>query len=279
MAGANVFYGDRGEAFKSRVADILKLASVPPELHAHFMEKPQLDLLGQALTHPSADIVHNYELLEFLGDATVNTAIVYYMARRFDNIAHTRSVSVAVKVLARLKINMTSKRSLAQLANMLALFPFVSAEAAFKENHATKLAEDTFEAFAGAMTLIADNFVAVGAGYACVYRLVEALFGRIDIDLSYESLFDARTRLKEIGDVHRELGAIVIKTTPSGHGMVARAYLKPHGTEPRVLLGEGEALGKGDAIQTASAQAIHTLRFTYGVYREPAQDYMDLHAQ
>ena len=261
--------------FRQHIEAIFQSANIPSDIASLLLTDACMDMYRQAMVHPSVDARTNYELLEFLGDSVVNNCIVYYMSRRCAKIAAARGTDIAVKVLARLKINLTSKRQLAQLATMLRFLPYIQAEPAFKEANETKLCEDTFEAFFGALALCADGAAGVGAGYACAYAIIKTLFDHLEVDVSYESLFDARTRLKEVFDVHRHMGHVVFKTEMMDGMVVARAFLESPGTE-RVLLGTGTAPAKNDAVAHASEQALHNLKFVYNISRDVPESYRNL---
>ena len=66
------------------------------------------------------------------------------------------------------------------------------------------LLEDVFEVFIGVTEDIIDKRIYPGLDYISFYRILESIFSEIPIDLSYESLFDAKTRLKELFDLYKD---------------------------------------------------------------------------
>lgn len=111
MSGTSIspttILGDRGVRFAEFVRGILNRATLKPQTLQILLTEESLRTYGVAFTHISADPENNYEYLEFLGDSILNTAIVWYMSRRFSDLQGPR----AVKYLARLKINLTSKKT------------------------------------------------------------------------------------------------------------------------------------------------------------------------
>jgi len=64
-------------------------------------------LLDQALTHPSADGRHNYEQIEFLGDAVIRLAAAEFLLQTYPNMpvgefSAIRSILVSDRMLARI---------------------------------------------------------------------------------------------------------------------------------------------------------------------------------
>jgi len=86
-------------------------------------------LYGKAFTHVSIHTENNYEFFEILGDATCNKAIVWYIQERFPVLRNT----AGVKVIARLRINLVSKKKFSVLAEKLGFGDFISCEKEIKE--------------------------------------------------------------------------------------------------------------------------------------------------
>lgn len=272
-----VRHGNRGELFSNKVRDICTMAGLSQRVTAMLVHPSSLEILGQALTHPTADSENNYEVLELLGDASYNTAVVYYTARRFAHIAQ-KSIGTAVKVLARLKINLTSKTTLVEVGRQLGLMLFVSADESVLASSPHKLLEDTTEAFMGAITLLVDNEICIGAGYGAVYRIVHTVFEKMHIDLKYEALFDARTRLKEVLDAHKDLGTVnfVYTNSDSAQEVEATVLLKSPGVEDPICIGVGHGETRSLAMQNASEQALHTLKYAYNAFKPVPSEYISL---
>jgi len=110
---------------------------------------PRLDL---ALTHVSADPIHNYEQLELLGDAVLRLVATECLQDQFPD--------ATVGELSALRSILTSDRTLAQLAETLGLGNYLQlSEAACKDTlgQPARLA-DAFEAVLAALYLETHNF-------------------------------------------------------------------------------------------------------------------------
>ena len=82
-----------------------------------------------------------------------------------------------VKVIARLKINLVSKKSFAEFGNVLGFWKFISADQETRENKMKPTLEDVFEAFVGAMSedLGKDHC----DGYRICYGFIVKIFERV----------------------------------------------------------------------------------------------------
>lgn len=279
-----IYNGIRGDQFKNMLRTILKRGALADGMIDQLLDDEGIKMYSTAFTHPTADTQNNYEYMEFLGDSMVNTAIVWYISRRF---RHLQGVN-GVKVLARLKINLVSKKSFADCAKKLNIWDYISCSDTTRKTIKKKVLEDVFEAFFGATTLLMDSKVCMSSGYAVVYAIIESLFDEMHISLKYEDLFDARTRIKEIFDCNRHLGELVYTTdkemvapVPNSGGITSavfttRVSLVPHGPTPRpVFLGKGTGNTKVDSVQVASEAGIHVLK-TMGIQTIVKPEYLNL---
>lgn len=262
-----IYNGIRGESFKNLLITILKRGKVNDSIIEKILDEEGLKLCDTAFTHPSVDNDINYEYLEFLGDGVINTAIVWYISKRFPQLKGSKGV----KILARLKINLISKKSFSKCAQNLNLWDYISCSETIRNTCKKKVMEDVFEALFGAITYLMDTKIFQSSGYAVVYAIVSNLFDEMNISLKYEDLFDARTRIKELFDFYKDIGELKYETTKDNAVFFTEAYLiKPDGT--KVFLGNGNANTKGDSIHNASHYAINTLK-TMGYDKKINEDY------
>lgn len=266
-----MYKGIRGQSFKNLITTILKRGKVSQQIIDMLLDEEGLKLYEVAFTHPSTDAEENYEYLEFLGDSVVNTAIVWYIARRFKQLQGSKGV----KVMARLKINLISKKSFAECAQRLNIWDYISCSETIRQTNKRKVLEDVFEAFFGVTTFLMDSKVFHCSGYAVVYAIVASLFDEISISLKYEDLFDARTRIKELFDCNKDIGTLEYDTIKDSNNVfTSKAYLVKHDST-RVYLGVGTGNTKVDSIQVASQQAIYSLK-VMGVQLPIKPEYEDL---
>ena len=120
---SNTFYGKRGKEFKTLIQDILRKGNLRAEYIDLITDEEGMRLYSQAFTDSSVDEKNNYEVLEFLGDSTVNNSVVWYLFRRFPQL----NCPEGVKVLARLKINLVSKERYYRFASGLNFWNYISA--------------------------------------------------------------------------------------------------------------------------------------------------------
>jgi dsRNA-specific ribonuclease len=251
-----IYNGIRGDSFKNLLTTILKRGKLSDNVIEKLLDEESMKLYDIAFTHPSVDNEFNYEYLEFLGDGVINTAIVWYLSKRFSNLKGSKGV----KVLARLKINLVSKKSFAKFASDLNLWDYISCSENIRATSKKKVLEDVFEALFGAITYLMDYKIFTASGYAVVYAIVSNLFDEMDISLKYESLFDARTRIKELFDHYKDIGELQYQTVKDNNNIFnTQVFLvKPDGN--KIYLGSGHAPTKNDSIHNSSQQAINMLK-------------------
>lgn len=230
-----------------------------------------MKLFKEAFTHVSTNNRTNYEVYEQLGDITLNKFLVWYFHTRFP-ILHS---TLGVKIVARLRINYGSKQFLADLSEKLGFWEYitVSSQDTIPRSKKMSILEDVFEAFIGVTEFIIDKEIYVGLGYISCYRLLSNIFDKIPIDLSYENLFDAKTRLKEIFDINKDtLGYQKFeydKTTSTVS--IYRVYKN----QDIFIAKETSLINKGDAEQKASLEALKILKIQ-GFDKQMPPEYSNL---
>jgi dsRNA-specific ribonuclease len=166
------------------------------------INRDNMKVYQSVFTHMSVDELQNYEFYEILGDVTLNKAIVWYLKDRFPKLQN----AAGVKIIARLRINLVSKKHFGYLAEKLGFLEFIRADADIKSQKQTSLLEDVFEAFFGATEFLLDTILGNGSGYGICFRIVKAILDQEFISLRYEDLYDPITRLKETFDYYRSNG-------------------------------------------------------------------------
>jgi len=266
-----IFKGCRGDKFKYFILQVLKLSTLKKEYYPLLLDREGMVMYERAFTHKTANKVHNYEYLEFLGDTTLNKGIAWYLSRRFTQL----NCPEGVKVLTRLKINLISKRSFARFAKRLGFWNFISADMDVRNTKMDKTLEDVFESFFGVTELLLDQKIAVGVGYQICYSMIKTLLDRDHISLQYTDLFDAKTRLKEVFDQYRDsIGTLKYNTEKVDriHNVTAVCVNSSQSRSTPFVLGTGSAPLKADASQRAAEQAIATLK-ELGFTRTLPDDY------
>lgn len=249
-----------GMDFREKIREVLEMSGLKKKFIDKITDKEGMALYRRAFTHESVDPVDNYQWLEILGDETLNKCIVWYINDRFPQL-HNKE---GVKVIARLKINLVSKKHFSEIARRLGFLPYIRCD---PQNNNGKpclemdLLEDTLEAFFGATEMLIDKAVSTGAGYGICFHLVKNLLDPRPISLKYEDLYDAVTRLKELSDANKQLGQIhyIATKTPSNEHLV-RVFSNFNKTTNRgQFLADAIASSKYEGQQLAAEKALGML--------------------
>lgn len=187
------------ESFREFICRILGMSRLKKKYVSILTNDENLSVYKSVFTHISIDPDNNYEFYEILGDVTLNKAIVWYLKERFPKLQN----AAGVKIIARLRINMVSKKNFSTLASKLGFGNFIRAEEEFRMQREISLLEDVFEAFFGATEFLLDKILCPGAGYGICYHLIKTILETETISLRYEDLYDPITRLKETFDYYR----------------------------------------------------------------------------
>jgi dsRNA-specific ribonuclease len=250
-----IFEGSRSKDFQDMIMYILKKSNLKKELLEKLVtDKSFFETMSIVFTHPSANKDKNYEYYEILGDATLNKCVVWYISNRFPQL----QCPDGVKIIARLKINLISKKTFSSFGSELGFWSFVTAEEEIRQTKMKKILEDTFEAFFGALEMLLDKIVYPGAGYPICFRIITSLFNKLSISLAYEDLYDPITRLKEIFDFFKDLGSFQF-VNQKIDGIQHVQLLQVKGAD-KIIIGNGSASLLDDAKQKACAKGVEYLR-------------------
>jgi dsRNA-specific ribonuclease len=245
--------------FREKIRQVLELSGLKKRFIDKITDKDGMELYRQAFTHESVDPVNNYQWLEILGDVTLNKCIVWYINSRFPQL-HNKE---GVKVIARLKINLVSKKHFSEIARRLGFLPFIRCDPLNNNGKPcleNDMLEDTLEAFFGATEMLIDNTVSVGAGYGICYHLIKNILDPEPISLRYEDLFDAVTRLKELSDSNKTLGQINYIAVKTENGQLVRVFSNWNkNSQKGIFLAEAIAPSKYEGQQIAATRALELL--------------------
>jgi dsRNA-specific ribonuclease len=236
-------------------AALERIWSHVPGSEAWFVGDRAMDAYVCAMTPGTTDPVSNYECYEILGDAAVNKSVTWYFYDRYPQLRCARGV----RYLARLKINTIGKEQLSRWTCQLGLDAHIRADTSqWTAAHRMGVLEDVFEAFVGVTEMRVDEVAGRrGAGYSAVYSLVARLLDPIPFVLTYEALWDPKTRLKEYFDAR------------PGHRLVYR-HTERDGRFAAEVLVDGRVVScsdyktafhrRIDAEQAAADRALTSLR-------------------
>lgn len=211
----------------------------------------------KAFTHSSYNNMDNYEVYEQLGDITVNKFLVWYFHNKFPMLNN----SFGVKIIARLRIKYGSKQFLSELANSYNFWDHILITETISNGKKMSVLEDVFESFIGVTEYIINRRLYNGLGYICCYNILQSYFDKIPIDISYENLFDAKTRLKELFDWYKEKLGLLSYQYDKESGLnsyIVRIYKSCDSI--KILIAESNSqISKSDAEQKASEIALKFL--------------------
>jgi len=281
-----IYLGERGANFKSLITGLLKKGKLKQSYIDLLTSSKNMERYGDAFTSELVDMKGSYQMYEQAGDVVGNQFIVWYIYRRFPQLCCAQGV----KIVARLRINYGSRASFSGIAEKFGFWPFISATNDLRVRKRKDLLEDVFEAFLGVTGILMDEQVHLGLGYATCYKILAGIFDEFPISLRYEDLYDAKTRLKELFDLHGDkLGPLIYEetkddethmTTSSAFRLEGALYdtradgtvnmNKIRGKYRRVLIGKGSALLKSDAQQGAATEALKNLAEQGYVKHAPA---------
>ena len=290
--------------FKEFLVTLLKRGRVNDEHIDIFLSPENLVKFDLAFIHKTFDPVDNYEMMEFLGDGTVNEFIPYYIKIRFPRI-------VSVKWLTKIKHNMVSKKQLARLAKVQGLEKFIRYGKKMEEEMAKNrdldnnieylsMLEDVMEAFFGCLTLVIENSGRDhGVAVQVSANILKSFFDNEEISIKYTDVFDAVSRLKELYE-SKERGfkwptGEIDESKKRGFkqpiGEQAYEITRPHGDQfkvtvygwplndkkpvlaNRVVLATAFDIEKQNAKQKAAKQALAILDSSHGIRELPSNPY------
>lgn len=259
---------DRGDSFRNFIGSILATGGISKKYINSLLDKKGMVYFNTAFTHYSYDRDNNYEILETLGDSTVNKSVVWYLVRKYPRLFSPE----ATDVLTKLKIYIISDKTLGGLAEELDFWNFLSYDtrnfARPKDDNKIKILEDVFEAFFGSVEILLDQ-VKIGVGYSVCYRILEKILDKKNYGLlRYEDLVDSKTRLKEMFDqeyVKKGLGQIKYlspdmgKVDSLGKKVFTKEIELTSSVGKKTIIGWGEAHESKEAEMIAAQMALDTL--------------------
>ena len=269
-----IYDAPRGTTFKKLITELLEKGNIRPKYIDIMTNEENMRLFSQAFTSPTSHATVNYEIYEQLGDLSANKFIVWYTYKRFPQLKCAKGVKIA----ARIRINYGSKQSFYKIAETYGFWDFISASHDERQHKKKSLMEDSLEAFLGCTESIMDDMYQPGVGYGIVYDILKHIFDKIDISLAYTDLYDAKTRMKELFDAHKQgLGNLHYLDRREGIINTSQVYQIPPGApkdpikryvgneiellppDTWVLIGTGRAAIKPDSQQRAAEEGLKYL--------------------
>lgn len=190
------------------IREVFRKSKIDPKYLEVLTNPEALAIYRVAFTSNTVDSDNNYELYEYMGDVAANAAVVMYFYEAFPQLRCPRSINI----LNRLKIVHVSRESFSKIAEDLGFWPYirydanVAAEKTILKKSREALLEDVFEAFVGATEIILiDAFGMVGVASQIIYNFIKPIFDAKEISFAPEALYDAKTRLKELFEIRKNV--------------------------------------------------------------------------
>lgn len=245
-------------SFVGFISNLISSCGLDSHLTSILVDPLSVQLFQKAFTHVSFDSANHYEVYEQLGDITVNKFLVWYFHHRLSKYGGMFHSTLGVKIVARLRIKYGSKQQLSEIADRLGFWNHIRITETVSVGKRLSILEDVFEAFIGVTEFIVDSRICVGLGYVVCYRILKALFDPMLIDITYEALFDAKTRLKELFDVHRDiLGALQFEYDKVQGESVSQVTIYRVLENKKIQIAKGRsAINRALAEQEASEEAL-----------------------
>jgi len=187
-----MMYKAHGEKFASFIVNLVKRVSFLTDLK---LDQQDMDIFSMAFTHKDVD-TNNYELLETLGDNTMNKCTIWYISDVFPEL----NVPEGINIANRLKIFLIQTESYGRFAKELGFMDHI-----YCSEKTINILEDVFESFFAALKIVVDKKFKKGMGYIACYRFLETILNKESLSLSYDTLVDPITQLKETVDKYKWL--------------------------------------------------------------------------
>lgn len=223
----------RGEDFVQFLRDLLSLTSLSSEEIELLTDEDNIQVYEQAFTSRDADPEKNYEILEWLGDGTLNKVVVWYLIRRFPDLI----CDAGLPVLDPMKFKLWSNETLADIATKLGFEQYIN------RITSQKTIADVFEAFIGATEMLVDENIGNNLGYSICYQLLASLFNQIDLEVQH------LTPRQKVYLIRKQYNLPIIYKYFPGSYERHRLYLKSN----------GKLIGKGSTKEKANIQALQYL--------------------
>lgn len=289
-----VYLGKRDDTFKQMIGSILETGDISEKYVDELLTPEGMSYFSTAFTHETADRENNYQFMETLGDATLNTCTVWYLAQRFPQIR----CKAGSDIFTKLKIKLVQSKSYGKMASELGFWDFISMEKNLNEAASVKdkqsILEDVFESCFAAIQLLLDSKFGIGVGHVVCYKIISKILDKKNIRIDYEQIVDAKTRLKEMFDKsynkqrYGDFYLVVTESSDAHHNVLIyfgpvhliepfkKTKTRPPPNHPDIkIIGTGQSNESlADAEQVASQAALDYLKKEYNLVKEVPPEYI-----
>lgn len=151
-----------------------------------YFDERSMRIWAEAFTHETVSSTHNYEDLEFIGDAMLKAVFPKYLRKILPDLHKGDYTELNVAYM--------SKISQAELARKMGLSRYIRVIGI--DRAILNLETDVFESFIGALATVSDN-IQDGSGFVHCYNMIFHLFSDIQIDMT-KAKGSAKTQVIQI---------------------------------------------------------------------------------
>lgn len=286
--------------FKEMVVKLLRdNGRLRDENIAKYTTPRHMEMFRAAFIHKSTPSSYNYELMEFLGDARIDSITAQYIHKRFPEVRREG-------ILTPMKHRLKSGKQLGQFGHDAGFFRWVrfapgttkgkafqtlvSCKVYFKSDSPTEddvrafidkkiseregdaddffeefgeytaLLEDVFEAFIGTLIEVIDGVEPMGVSHVVAYNIITSFLDTVEIELSREWIVDPYTRLKEMYyDVNKWSIKELTDVTYDADKCTHTATMFRYDGKFKRVLTTATARGQSLATRYAAAKAIEVV--------------------
>ena len=247
------------EGFRVMITKALGRAKLGPHNIEKLTTPKCMKRFKHAFTHKSISASHNYEILEFYGDAILKYAQSRYLTERFPKIN-------SEDIFTRTRSKLENTKTLGIISQRLGFTKFIIASDQWKATNA-KLWEDIFEAFIGVFAQLIDEVTKHHVSFAVIYVFVKSLLDEIEISVDLVDIKDPKSRLKEFYNKKYKVDNPDFEYVDTGEGN-RNFRVQIHHRETGKLMADATASPQLNAEKKASQQALNYFQ-RLGEYTPP----------
>lgn len=243
------------QALQSFLNELLRPILPTDTERFRLLDNSAMTIWAKAFTHETFSPADNYEELEFLGDALLETVFSKYLMRRFPHL-HKKEYS-------ELKVAYMSKMRQAKMSQDMGFGDYV--RVAGLDRVILNIDADVFESFFGALDTVSDS-ITPGWGYLNCYNMIIHLYNQVEIS---ENLGEGSAKTQVIQMFVRfELPAPVEASYDGKAGIGVNISLTPRFVQMLTtagytidtpLLVQTKAPKEADARTNAAKETVNTL--------------------
>ena len=186
------------DQIKNCIGLLLKAALIKKKYINVLLSPKSLSYLSTAFTDISDNNENNLAFLHSLGSVTMNQTFVSYLVETYPTYTSAQITNMKKNFFKDYPINKIAEYAMTIGVDKLIIYNSLKIKVL-----TTKIIQNVFEATFAAIEIVLDHKYKRGMGFIVCYRLLSMILDDEDINISYEKIVDARTRLKETFDLYK----------------------------------------------------------------------------